>query len=81
MRTPWEQMAAFAFESAIDELAYALGQDPVALRIANDTATDPISGKPFSSRHLVECLRRGAERFGWATPEPEPGSMRAADGR
>ncbi len=80
MRTPWEQMAAFAFESAIDELAYALGYDPVALRIANDTATDPISGKPFSSRHLVACLRRGAERFGWERRKAEPGSMRAADG-
>jgi xanthine dehydrogenase YagR molybdenum-binding subunit len=80
MRTPWEQMAAFAFESAIDELAYALGQDPVALRIANDTATDPLSGKPFSSRHLVECLQRGAERFGWARRMPAPRSMRAGDG-
>ena len=66
MRTPWEQMAAFAFETAIDELAYALGQDPVALRIANDTATDPISGKPFSSRHLVAvpAPRRRAFRLG-----------------
>jgi xanthine dehydrogenase YagR molybdenum-binding subunit len=80
MRSPWEQIAAFAFESAIDELAYALGQDPVALRIANDTATDPISGKPFSSRHIVECLQRGAERFGWARRTPAPGSMRADDG-
>jgi xanthine dehydrogenase YagR molybdenum-binding subunit len=80
MRTPWEQMAAFGFESAIDELAYALGQDPVALRIANDTTTDAISGKPFSSRHLVACLRRGAERFGWERRTREPGSMRAADG-
>jgi xanthine dehydrogenase YagR molybdenum-binding subunit len=80
MRAPWEQMAGFAFESAIDELAYALGQDPVALRIANDAATDPISGKPFSSRHVVQCLRRGAERFGWARRLAAPGSMRAEDG-
>jgi xanthine dehydrogenase YagR molybdenum-binding subunit len=80
MRTPWEQMAGFAFESAVDELAYAVGQDPVALRIANDTANDPISGKPFSSRHVVECLQRGAERFDWARRTPAPGSMRANDG-
>jgi xanthine dehydrogenase YagR molybdenum-binding subunit len=80
MRTPWEQMAAFAFEGAVDELACALNQDPVALRIANDATSDPISGKPFSSRHLVECLLRGAERFGWARRIPAPGSMRAGDG-
>lgn len=80
MRTPWEQMAAFAFESAVDELACALGRDPVALRIANDAVADPISGKPFSSRRLVECLKRGAERFGWERRTHEPGTMRAADG-
>ena len=80
MRTPWEQMAGFAFESAVDELAYAVGQDPVALRIANDTSTDVISGKPFSSRHIVECLQRGADRFGWARRNPAPRSMRADDG-
>ncbi len=80
MRAPYEHAAAFAFESAVDELAAALGQDPVQLRLANDTDTDPISGEPFSSRHLAECLRRGAERFGWARRTPEPGSMRADDG-
>ncbi|SFI90903.1 xanthine dehydrogenase family protein molybdopterin-binding subunit [Amycolatopsis sacchari] len=80
MRAPFESPAAFAFESSIDELAYATGQDPVALRLANDTALDPVTGKPFSSRHLAECLRRGAERFGWAERNPEPGSMVAPDG-
>jgi xanthine dehydrogenase YagR molybdenum-binding subunit len=80
MRAPFEHAAAFAFESAVDELAYALGQDPVALRLANDTTTDAITGLPFSSRYLGECLQRGAERFGWARRTPAPGSMRAEDG-
>ncbi|WP_439379241.1 xanthine dehydrogenase family protein molybdopterin-binding subunit [Amycolatopsis lexingtonensis] len=80
MRAPFESSAMFAFESAVDELAYATGQDPVALRLANDTMTDPVSGRPFSTRFLAECLRRGAERFGWAGRDPEPGSMRADDG-
>jgi xanthine dehydrogenase YagR molybdenum-binding subunit len=80
MRAPFESPAAFAFEVAIDELAYATGQDPVALRLANDTDTDPVTGLPFSSRHLAECLRRGAERFGWSARDPRPGSMRADDG-
>jgi xanthine dehydrogenase YagR molybdenum-binding subunit len=65
MRAPFESPGAFAFEVAIDELAFRLGLDPVALRLANDTGTDPVTGEPFSSRHVGECLRRGAERFGW----------------
>lgn len=80
MRAPFEHIAAFALESCVDEVAYALGRDPVALRLANDTQTDPISKKPFSSRHLAECLQRGAEMFGWDRRKMAPGSMRGADG-
>jgi xanthine dehydrogenase YagR molybdenum-binding subunit len=80
MRGPHESSAVFAFEVAMDELAYATDRDPVALRLANDTGTDPVTGQPFSSRHLAECLRRGADRFGWSARNPQPGSMRAGDG-
>jgi xanthine dehydrogenase YagR molybdenum-binding subunit len=80
MRGPWEHAATFAFESAVDELAYALDRDPVELRLANEPASDVISGKPFSSRHVAECLRRGAERFGWTRRSMAPCSMRDADG-
>src|SRR6202041_1701086 len=47
-----------------------LGMDPVELRILNDAKSDPISGKPFSSRYLVRCLQRGAERFEWSRAYP-----------
>lgn len=80
MRTPYEHVACFAMECAVDELAYALDRDPVALRLANDTATDPISKKPLSSRHMAECLQRGAARFGWSNRTSAPGSMRGANG-
>ena len=80
MRAPYEHPACFAFESAVDELAYKLGRDPVEFRMANDTRTDPHNGRPLSSRYLNECLERGAERFGWASRTPDPGSMKAADG-
>jgi xanthine dehydrogenase YagR molybdenum-binding subunit len=80
MRAPWESPAAFAFESAVDELASALNRDPVELRLANDGQVDPITGKPFSSRHVAECLTRGAARFGWSKRDPRPGSMREANG-
>ncbi|MER5873920.1 xanthine dehydrogenase family protein molybdopterin-binding subunit [Streptomyces sp. NPDC002044] len=67
MRAPGEAPGMYALESAMDELADALGIDPVELRVRNEPVTEPDSGRPFSSRHLVECLREGAERFGWAS--------------
>ena len=79
MRSPHEALGHFALESAMDELAYATGVDPLALRLLNDTDTDPNSGRPFSTRAMRTCLTAGAARFGWDKRTPEPGSMR--DGR
>jgi xanthine dehydrogenase YagR molybdenum-binding subunit len=83
MRGPGAVPGLFALESAMDELAIELKMDPVALRLGLDTLTDEEKNKPFSSRHLKECLQVGAERFGWAKRTPEVGSMRrtASDGR
>ncbi|MER5194181.1 xanthine dehydrogenase family protein molybdopterin-binding subunit [Streptomyces sp. NPDC002755] len=72
MRAPGEAPGMYALESAMDELAEALGTDPVELRIRNEPDAEPDSGKPFSSRHLVECLREGARRFGWSDRDPRP---------
>lgn len=66
MRAPGEAPGMFALESAMNELAVELSMDPVELRIHNDPVVDPETGKPWSSRGLVECLRRGADEFGWA---------------
>ncbi|QKE85943.1 xanthine dehydrogenase family protein molybdopterin-binding subunit [Arthrobacter sp. NEB 688] len=66
MRAPGEMPGMFAGEVAMDELALACGIDPVELRLRNEPDTDPETGKPFDVRRLPECLRRGAERFGWA---------------
>ncbi|WP_413760277.1 xanthine dehydrogenase family protein molybdopterin-binding subunit [Streptomyces sp. MMBL 11-3] len=74
MRAPGEAPGMYALESAMDELAVATGLDPVELRIANEPDADPDSGKPFSSRHLVACLREGARRFDWAQRDPRPRS-------
>ncbi|GAB2761542.1 xanthine dehydrogenase family protein molybdopterin-binding subunit [Salinifilum aidingensis] len=79
MRAPGECPGMFAGEVAVDELATACGLDPVELRVRNDTAVDPSTGKPFSSRNLVACLRRGAERFGWYGRDPAPGTRREGD--
>ncbi|GAA3490989.1 xanthine dehydrogenase family protein molybdopterin-binding subunit [Streptomyces cremeus] len=76
MRAPGEAPGMYVLESAMDELAEAAGLDPIDLRVRNDTGHEPDSGKPFSSRHLVECLREGARRFGWAARDPRPGVRR-----
>ncbi|ONI84453.1 xanthine dehydrogenase [Actinosynnema sp. ALI-1.44] len=66
MRAPGEAQGHFATESAMDELATAIGMDPIELRIRNEPSADADTGLPWSSRNLVECLRLGAQRFGWA---------------
>ncbi|UZK68228.1 xanthine dehydrogenase family protein molybdopterin-binding subunit [Sphingomonas sp. S1-29] len=81
MRAPGEAVGLLALESAIDELAEKIGMDPVAFRIANDVQYDPSVGpsRPFSTRMLVECLRTGAEKFGWDRRNPKPAQVRDGD--
>ena len=79
-RAPAEAPGFFGFESAVDELATALGMDPVEFRIKNEPAKDPVKGLAWSSRSLVQCYRRGAELFGWSRRTPAVGSMTAPDG-
>ncbi|MGB6538749.1 MAG: aldehyde oxidoreductase molybdenum-binding subunit PaoC [Xanthobacteraceae bacterium] len=80
MRAPGEASGMMALEIAIDEIAEKLNLDPVEFRVRNDTQVDPEQpGRPFSQRQLVECLHIGAERFGWAKRNPQPGKTR--DGR
>lgn len=77
MRAPGEATGMMALEVAMDELAEQLDMDPVELRIRNDAQVHPGDGKrPFSSRKLVEALRTGAERFGWASRNRRPGAVR-----
>jgi len=79
MRAPGDAIGIFALECAMDELAEALGMDPVELRLRNDTDNDPERHIPFASRHLAEALRQGAARFGWDKRVAKPASVR--DGR
>lgn len=74
MRAPGECPGMFALEVAMDELAEACGLDPIELRIRNEPDVDPESGNPYGSRHLLDCLREGARRFGWEQRSPEPRS-------
>jgi len=76
MRAPGEAIGLLALECAMDELANALGLDPIELRLRNDTQTDPEANRPFASRHLAEALREGATRFGWDKRVAKPASVR-----
>ncbi len=76
MRAPPEVPYLFALESAVDEMAWELGLDPIALRRRNDTATDPITGKPFSTRPLMACFDAAASAFGWERRLPRGERLR-----
>jgi xanthine dehydrogenase YagR molybdenum-binding subunit len=76
MRGPGAVPGLFALESAMDELAIALKMDPIQLRLLNEPAKDEGINLPFSSRHFVECLKVGAEKFGWGKRTPGVGSMK-----
>lgn len=76
MRAPGEASGSFGLESAMDEMATALGMDPIAFRMANEPEIDPETDLPWSSRSVVECLRQGAETFGWDRRSPQPRAQR-----
>jgi xanthine dehydrogenase YagR molybdenum-binding subunit len=77
MRAPGEAPGLMALEAAMDEMAEKLGMDPIAFRILNDTQVDPEKPeRPFSQRQLTECLRKGADRFGWSQRSAEPAKKR-----
>lgn len=76
MRAPGEASGMLSLECAMDELAERLGLDPVELRIRNEPEVDPETGKPFSLRQLVRCMKEGAQMFGWARRNPRPRQTR-----
>ncbi len=76
MRAPGETPGTFALESAMDELAHELKMDPIALRVLNHTAEDPIKKHPFSSEYLLDCYKLGADKFGWHNRKALPRQLR-----
>ncbi|NVB38988.1 xanthine dehydrogenase family protein molybdopterin-binding subunit [Pseudenhygromyxa sp. WMMC2535] len=69
-RAPGHTQGAFAMESAMDELARAMGTDPIALRLAHDT--HPLR------RWQLEL---GRDRFDWAARRAESAARRERDAR
>lgn len=79
MRAPGETPGMFALESALDELALALGVDPLELRLRNYAEQDLQKGLPFSSKNLRECYEKGAAAIGWSGRSAEPRQKREGD--
>ncbi|MDN5851808.1 MAG: xanthine dehydrogenase family protein molybdopterin-binding subunit, partial [Actinomycetia bacterium] len=77
-RGPGESLGVFALETAMDELAYEIGVDPVDLRVHSRAPADP-RGNAWSSDGLERCLRLGAEQFGWSSRDPTPRTTRDGD--
>jgi len=76
MRGPGAVPGLYATESAMNEMAERLKIDPVKFRILNEPKIDESINLPFSSRHYVECLNLGSEKFGWSKRNPAVGSMK-----
>lgn len=79
MRAPGAAHGVHALEVAMDELSYALGMDPLALRLKNYAERDAARNLPYSSKELRACYAQGAERFGWASRPAAPRSMKAGN--
>ena len=79
MRAPGEAIGNFGLESAMDELSWELGMDPIELRMTNEPDRTPVAGRPFTHRMLRDAYAVGAERFGWKDRDPRARTMR--DGR
>ncbi len=75
MRGPGENPGMWALESAMDELAWMLKIDPVELRLKNEAKEHQRKGQPFSAKHFADCLRVGAEQFGWKDRPKQPRSL------
>ncbi len=76
MRGPGATTGAFALESAMDDLAYRLGIDPIELRLRNEPDRDQSDNLPFSTRRLTDCIRQGSATFGWSRRNAAPRSVR-----
>ncbi len=63
----------------MDELAWKLKMDPIALRLKNYAEIEPQENRPFSSKALRQCYEIGADKFGWSRRTSTPRSMRSGN--
>ena len=65
-RAPGHPQCSWALEQMMDELAEAIDMDPTELRLRNiPKVSQGRDGIPYTTTGLKECIRQGAEEFGW----------------
>jgi xanthine dehydrogenase YagR molybdenum-binding subunit len=82
-RAPGDPNCAWALEQMIDDLAERIDMDPVEFRLKNYATVLQTNNTPYTSIGLGDCLRQGAEAFGWAEARartPEEGHLRRGVG-
>lgn len=67
MRAPGAAHGVHALEVAMDELAWELKMDPLALRLKNYAERSPVEDKPYSSKELRACYELAAKKI-WLGP-------------
>jgi CO/xanthine dehydrogenase Mo-binding subunit len=73
-RAPGVPQATFALEQLIDELARAIGQDPLELRLRNAARTGDLqpNGVPWPPIGLVDVLERARQHPLWRSRQHRP---------
>ena len=75
LRAPGDNAYGFVFQSFIDELAHAAGQDPLAFRLAMLGAPralgQPGSWENFDTGRAAGVLRLAADKAGWGRATPK----------
>jgi xanthine dehydrogenase YagR molybdenum-binding subunit len=66
-RAPGHPQCAWALEQMMDSLAEAIGLDPIDIRLKNVPLVSQAreGAPPYTTTGLAECIRQGAEAFGW----------------
>jgi xanthine dehydrogenase YagR molybdenum-binding subunit len=72
-RAPEFPQGFFGIESMMDDVAYKMKMDPVEFVLKNMTRKSD-DAVPYSNYTLDDCIRRGAEAFGWKKRWHPPGA-------
>ncbi|MBD3334211.1 MAG: molybdopterin-dependent oxidoreductase [Candidatus Eisenbacteria bacterium] len=80
-RAPGHPQGSWALEQMMDELAEAIGIDPVELRLKNiPAASQGRGGVPYTTTGLARCIEEGAREFGWKEARERNRSQESSEG-
>ena len=82
VRAPTAPQTCWALESHTDEVASAIGMDPVEFRLKNAvaTGTEGPSGQVYDEIGLVDCIRAAADGAGYGQELPDDEAIGVAIG-